>query len=243
MLRFPELFCTPRPALRPRVGAPFLAGNGGARLESGAPRGRPGELPLGIAEVFGHRQLAAPPGYPVLVGLARMAEGVVGELAAYPMVNTTLAFMAAIVGFWAFCSLGVPKEGLLAVTLYLFHPLTIGGASRIMTYGADAVAGISLVAGLILLRRRPPWLSNLFLLVAGFVICGFRAVSAAAFAPLVLAVLVVLRGRDGWLNKVWAACVVYGAGVLGAYAMTVYLGGGLETYRRGDGCGDGPLFP
>lgn len=227
-----------RPAIAPLVPLVLLGLSAAGLVASWSTY--PGDYdPINFVTALTHYEIAVdsphPPGYPLFVGLGRVAAAVVGPFRAYQLVNTILALLAATLLYALGRRLGSPLAGLLAAAVLVTHPLVLAVASAPESYLSDAFFA-TLFASLPLLSRKPTGRGLVLAVGAAFTACAlFRPVSVAMLAPL-------------GAVSVFVACVAFGApraaalrqtaqsaglglaGAAGAYLFTVWLGGGREVY-------------
>lgn len=170
------------------------------------------------------------PGYPLYVGLGKVAALIVPLGNAYALVN--LAFI--VIGAWGtyagLASRGWRRAAWFSAPLLASHPLVLSTALSSETYFADA-AFSALVFGLTGTLKRRPFGFLVALFAAVLALATVRAVSAVLITPMILACawwMVEPHQRPRFLVKV---LLVVGTAVVSAYAITVTAADGPAAYR------------
>lgn len=174
-----------------------------------------------------------PPGYPLYVGLGRVAALLAGSNHAYQLVNL-LTFLATGFCLYAICRRFERADiGVAALLLWLTHPLAWAATVVPESYITDAFFAVSIVALFVCLSGRTILLLGSFLLF--FAIGLVRPVSCALLLPMVVGLAAMPLSRQdsqtpwGWATLVGTAAIMGGG--LG-YLLTMCLAGGPEHYLR-----------
>lgn len=172
-----------------------------------------------------------PPGYPLFVGLARVAMLLVGKTHAYQLVNLFMLTGAGLCLYLLMRRLDHPGIGLSAAVLLLTHPLSLAATVVQESYFSDAFFGCAIVAWIVGYAKRPGQL------VAGiglifFALGLFRAVSGAVLLPLALACVYVTADEGYQLRRIFQVVMVSLAAIIASYLITVSLAGGYQRYSE-----------
>lgn len=170
-----------------------------------------------------------PPGYPLFVLAGRLASRPFGENHAYQAVNLLMLLAA---GWFIYATLrrfGARLVGLLCALLFMTHPITLAATVVPEVYISDAFFGSAIAFSV--LRRNGRSTSRAVQALAIFVALGlFRPASCAMLWPLAVGGTALFCPAPRWKTAVVVG-IAAGIGAAGAWAMTVYLAGGLPTYR------------
>ena len=177
------------------------------------------------------RDAPHPPGYPLYVGLARLAQLLIGPDHAFQLVNLVMMLatsaLLAVIG----SQLGSRQAGMLAAILFALHPLVWAGTVIQECYVSDALGGAALVAcGLAFGQWRYRALALFF--VIELAIGLLRPTSCLLLLPAGLTAIWLSAADDRDRLRLLALATGAAGIALGmAYAATVTLTGGLEVYR------------
>lgn len=169
-----------------------------------------------------------PPGYPLYVGLARLATHIVGANHAYQLVNLCMLLLSAISLYLIAGKKNCKKIGLASILVLITHPLTLAATTVAETYFSDAFFGC-LIACWVHFNNQNFRRQLIGIIIVFFALGLFRAVTCFELAPLCLACIVVTSGTHH-LKKffVSATCIV--VSTIMAYLLTVWLAGGFDIY-------------
>jgi hypothetical protein len=85
--------------------------------------------PINFATALDHYNISTDsphaPGYPLYVGLARLASYVIGKTHAYHLINLAMVLLAAVSLYLLANKRSVPQLGIAAALLLITHPLTM----------------------------------------------------------------------------------------------------------------------
>lgn len=172
-----------------------------------------------------------PPGYPLYVSAARVANDVVGRAFAYPIINLLLLVgMAISIGRVA-SKLNMPAVGFASILIILTHPFLLSATLSGESYIADAFFGCVLIATMLHYQYKPYFqLSYLFTIF--FCIGLFRAVSSFELLPLALTAIFVFNDKQHRLKTLCLSVIAAATAIVLAYFITIYLAGGLAPYKE-----------
>lgn len=171
------------------------------------------------------------PGYPLYVGMGRLARAIVGSAYAYQTVNLAMMLGTSVLLVFIGWRLGSRLSGIIAAVVFAAHPLVWAATVVPECYVSDAFGGAAVVAsGLAVgLRRR---LGLVLFVVSIFLLGMIRPTSCAFVVPAGLAAIwFSTRADERWWR--WVAIGFAGAAITTAvaYVLTIQIVGGLEIYR------------
>jgi len=171
-----------------------------------------------------------PPGYPLYVGLGRVAQHIVGANHAYQLVNLAMLLGASILLIFIGSQFGSRHVGVIAGIVFAAHPLIWAATVVPECYVSDAFGGTALVACGLKVGRRPVRGLMLFIAIE-FMIGMMRPTSCVLLLPAGLtAIWLSARAGEHWGR--WIAIAIIGAATaaIAAYLSTAMLAGGFDVY-------------
>ncbi|MFW5432414.1 MAG: hypothetical protein ACKE5M_05300 [Methylophilaceae bacterium] len=170
------------------------------------------------------------PGYPLYVGLAKVAAYIVGDAYAYQLINLLMILAASACLFLLAKHQGHAEVGLAATVLLITHPLTFSSTIVQESYFSDALFGCLIVTWLFIksknFKTQVIGLSLIF-----FALGLFRIVSCAQLGLLAIA-CVYFTNRTSPITKVAITILSIVSCALIAYLITIWLAGGYAAHSE-----------
>ena len=168
-----------------------------------------------------------PPGYPLYVFAGRLAAALVGEHHAYQFVNLSMLLGSGGALYWLFRHFNAAAVGIASAVLLMSHPLAWAATVIPECYVSDLFFGCAILA-LVMTQQDSGrrLLTGVFILF--FLLGLIRPVSGAMLLPL--AMVASYKTTHSKSRPIFVAVAATIAVAL-AYAITVSISGGWETYR------------
>lgn len=168
-----------------------------------------------------------PPGYPLYVFAARLADFLVGERHAYQLINLGMLLGSGGALYWLFRHFNATGVGFASAVLLMTHPLAWAATVIPECYVSDVFFGSAILAFVMAQRdSNQRLLAGVFILF--FLLGLVRPLSGAMLLPLaMMASYATTRSKSLPLFLAVAATIA----VILAYGITAYISGGLDIYR------------
>lgn len=189
--------------------------------------------PVNFLMALDHYEVATdrphPTGYPLFVGLGRVASYFVGHAHAFQLVNLLMMLGGGLGLYLMMRRLNYPEVGLASAVLLLTHPLSLAATVVPESYFSDAFFGCIIAAWIVINAQRPKVLVSGITLI--FLALGlFRAASGVELFPLALACVYVTTEKGQQYRRVFQVAVGAFVSIILAYVLTVFLAGGYQVY-------------
>lgn len=172
-----------------------------------------------------------PPGYPLFVSMARVANYFVGEVFAYPVMNLMLLLGIAVAIYKVASDYKLPTVGLASICIIFTHPFLLSATLSGESYIADAFFGCVVLATIVHFQGKPKsQISYLFTIF--FCLSLFRAVSSVELLPLALMSVFLCNERQYRFRALLFSFLSIAIAIGCAYLLTIYLAGGLKPYTE-----------
>jgi len=172
-----------------------------------------------------------PPGYPLYVGLGKLASKIVGNPHAYQLINLSMVLFASICLFLLAKSKGYAAVGLAATILLVTHPLTFATTIVQESYFSDALFGCLIITWLLLkagsFRTQIIGISVIF-----FALGLFRLVSCAQLGLLAIGCIYLTNHENHPIRKILTAMFWIALSASASYLIIIWLAGGYEIHRE-----------
>jgi hypothetical protein len=171
-----------------------------------------------------------PPGYPLYVGLAKVASHLVGNAHAYQFINLSMLLLACTCLFKLTKNYGYPEVGFATVVLLITHPLTFSATLVQESYFSDAFFGCLIVTWVLI--KSDSFKSQLIgIFIIFFALGLFRIVSCAELGLVAIACVYITNVKSN-IKKVFITIFAIAISTLTAYLATIWLAGGYAIYSE-----------